>query len=606
MTLKLLGPLARFSRSLAFGARLAMGRFPVAVLVVLVFAGLSNLAVESIYPIPEDDLLRLMTALYGAAVVSIAVRLAAESHGWAPALRLFLPVLAAVLLGMVIWTAPTFWIVAPTLTLAVTLSIPLAPFIARPDGARFWAFTLWTAVGMTLAFLSVLLFTLGLSAILEMVRFLFGVGLGETAYGHIYVTALTLVGPLFALGRIPGDYDAVVLVDSGDRLASGLRLLFDWVAAPLALVTAVILHLYAAKMAVLGEVPKNEIGWIVTFYAVLVLALRIAADPFVHAGASATRLFGRLWAVILVVPVGLLTYAVSLRILSEGVTLERYYLALGAAAALLAILVQAAPRLRGDIRWIAGLPIALLVLSCFGPWGLADVVGRSQMSFLEAAYRSGADGKPPAFDDARRAALTSRIQALEEVGEVRRALSLLPAADRDRLEASQDAATLGNDVTAALGLFYTPDAVDPPVTMASTEDPAFDTSGFDLVLMERYVYPAGANAESAPGADARMTLDGDTLVLAFHGAVDRIALASTLASIQPASSGDAGPATPPLVVDLRSAAGRAVRLRMRQASVDAAKRIPSYIAVSVLLRRGEWPARPEPSGPSLGGDREHG
>ena len=601
MTINVLGSIHRIVGSLMVGARLATARFPVATLLIVIFAGLSDPLVRSMRPFDDDSMLRLMTALYGAIVSAIAARLVAEAQGWGSRLRLLLPVLAAAAIGLAIWGTSTFWIVAPTLTVAITLAIPLVPYVARSDDRRFWTFTLWTFVGVTLAFLSVLLFILGLSAILEMTRFLLNVGVGLNTYKHIYVAALTLVGPLFALGRIPRDYDDVILVGAEDKLASGIRLLVDWLAAPMALVAALVLHLYAAKILLLGEVPKNEIGWIVTSYAVFVLALRIAAEPFLGDGAVATKFFGRLWAIVLVVPAALLVYAASIRILGEGVTLERYYLSLGTLACVLVILVQVVPRARGDIRWMAGIPLALLAVSCFGPWGVAGTVGRSQTARLEAALQTRTDGRKPAdLDEKERSTLRSRLESLEQVGELGRVLPLVPAGDRGPLTEPYPSSGMAVAFVDKLGL-APPEPVDPDVHISATQAPAFETSGYDLVLMERRVEPLTSHMQSSM-EDGRIALDGTALVVAYRGIVDRFALLPTLAAIQLPGANPSK--TAPIIADLKSAAGRELRLRLRQATFGRTSRIPSYVTVSLALRQSDWPERAAPG--SLGGEGQAG
>ncbi|HEY9056247.1 MAG TPA: hypothetical protein VIN77_03770, partial [Aurantimonas sp.] len=296
------GRFGRFTQSLAEGAGSAALRFPVATLLVVAIAIVSNLAVRNVYLPNEADFVWLLAALYGAAASSVVAAIFAETRRLPVSVRVVSPIAAALIVGLVIWFGPDLGVTAPPLILAATLAVPLAPYIGRHDACRFWVFSLGTIVGVALAFLSVLLFVLGLSAILEMIRFLLDVGLPNDAYEHIYVTAFALIGPLFSLGRIPRDFDETIAITGDDRLIAGVRILVDWVAAPLVLATAIVLHLYAAKILVTGEVPKNEIGWIVATFAFLLLSLRIASDPFIAGGAWPTRLLARIWALALLVP----------------------------------------------------------------------------------------------------------------------------------------------------------------------------------------------------------------------------------------------------------------------------------------------------------------
>lgn len=591
MTLKGVGGIGRFSRSLALGAGIATARFPVSVLIVVVLSAIANAEIAGVSLFGETDLAWLLSALSTALAVSVGIRLAGESHGFRAWRLAVLPPVAAVVAGLLVWFAEQLSILAPPLVAALVLAIPLAPYARRPDDRRFWTFTLWTSVGITLAFVSVMLFVLGVSAILEMIRYLFEVGLSSDAYEHIYVTALTLVGPLFALGRIPRDFDETLHVRD-DRLTAGLNLLFDWVANPLALATAAVLHLYAAKIIVLGELPKNEIGWIVSFYAVLVLALRIAVDPFIENGAVATRLFGRLWAPMLVVPLALLGYAVWLRIDAEGFTLERYYLALGASAAAIVVAAQLLKRLRGDIRFMAGVPLALLALSSWGPWGAIETVASSQTSLIAAQFTSG-----ELAGDSAKGTLRSRIETLDEVSELDRILPLLDSVQQTEVAkrvAEKD--ELVSAIIDVLGVGYGVQETPPyaaAVFETSRAEP-FSLEGFDTALPERSV-PQGGPDKDAPlrgqpsdgSEDASVFMEGPALVVRYRGVEDRFGLFGVLDDLGLAAKG-ANQNNAPRLFDLESDSGRRIRLRVTWAALGMKVHLPMGLTAMVLLKNDEW------------------
>ena len=588
----------RWSRSLTAGAGLATARFPLAVVTIVAIAALANLEVAGISLLPGEDLVWLLAALSAGLSTSVALRLFAESHGWGRAATSAVPPLAGVAAGLVIWNAQGIGVLAPPLLAALCLSIPLVPYLARRDDRKFWTFTLWTAVGITLAFISVLIFVLGVSAILEMIRYLFGIGLSSDAYEHIYTTALTLVGPLFALGRIPTDFDEAVAAGPGDRLAGGVRPLLGWVAAPLTLTTAAVIHLYALKILVTQEVPKGEIGWIVSFYALLVLSLRLAAEPFLGDGAASTRLFGRLWAPLMLVPTALLVYALGIRIAAEGVTLERYYLGLAALATVIVLAAQLT-RWRGDIRLMAAVPLVLLALSSFGPWGVASTVGRSQAALFAESLPRGEGEETAAPSEALRASLRSRVDALQEVDEVGRVLPLLSESQRAAVEARTTGQpdALSASVMSVLGLDYGRSDVAAPAlsAFAAGAPVALDLAGFDRALIERTVQRRidGETAES--GDQPVLTLDGENLVIAASGVTDSFPLATAIAEIAAAvsatgdASGNAG-RTAPLVIDLTSASGRRARIHVTLATWESDSRLPVSLTATWLLRSADWPA----------------
>lgn len=590
----------RFTQSLAEGAGSAAIRFPIATLLVVAIAIVSNLAVRNVYLPNEADFVWLVVALYGAAASSVVAAIFAEAWRLPVAVRVVSPISTALIVGLAIWFGPDLGVTAPPLILAATLAVPLAPYLGRHDARRFWVFTLWTVVGAALAFLSVLLFVLGLSAILEMIRFLLDVGLPNDAYEHIYVTAFALVGPLFSLGRIPQGFDDAIPVTGDERLIAGVRILIDWVAAPLVLATAVVLHLYAAKILIITEVPKNEIGWIVTVFVFLVLALRVAGDPFIPDGVLPTRLFGRAWAIILLIPLALLFYAVWLRIAAEGVTLERYYLALAAVAAVIVIALEALPRARGDIRWMAAVPITLLALSSFGPWGAASTVGRSQTSLIVTDFGWSDEvvgvGIPAADRSANaRARLRSRLYTLEEAGELDRILPYLdPEAAARYAEAKRGSPGMEIDmVFAELGL-AAPSPLSEFRSFAANAGTAVDLASFDRALLERAVAviegDGGAKRvmPARPG-DVALAISGTALNIQIGAVEDRVDLADAIAALpETVFATDPARLAPP-ILDVTSASGRRIRLALRQLSLSGETEAILSATLTLYFRSADWP-----------------
>lgn len=602
------GRFGRYVRSLAEGAGAATARFPVASLLIVAIAILSNLAIRDVFIPDQANYLWLLAALYGATASSVAASLFLEGRDAGRLLRNFISLLAGAAVGSLIWWGSSLSVYSPALIAAATFAVPLAPFIGRGTDDRFWAFTLWTFVGVTLAFLSVLLFVLGVSAILEMIRYLFDTGLSSSAYEHIYTTALTLVGPLFALGRIPDARDETIPFLQDDRLVSGVRILFDFVAAPLALVTAIVLHLYAAKILFTAALPKNEIGWIVTFYSILVLSLRIAVDPFISGGAATTRIFARAFAPLLVVPLALLAYAALLRIGSEGVTLQRYYLALGGISTAIVLVLQGVPRWRRKIRLIAGVPLVLLLVSAVGPWGAPDTVGRSQMALIRAAARTEKDGAklvPAAIPTPIQAALRSRLDALDEAGQLWRVVPLLEARQASDLRTAllQQPDRASDVVAAGLGLSNAA-SVRSVSSFTAGRDSTLQLSGYDVGLIERFVTNNGVRpspAQPRPGSIA-LSLSGVMLTVALNGGEDRFALGAAVAALpDQLFSTDPKDLDQP-VLDLVGEGGRHARLSIRQLSMASADKMVVSATLSVFLRSAEWPAAPANTQPaSLGG-----
>ena len=580
---------AAVPRSLALAARLATSRFPVAAALIVAFALASNLRVAEVDLWPLGRWPRLLSALGGAAAVSVALRVGAEALGARPALLSLLPLTGATAIGLTIWFGDPLTLYAPALIAVSVLAVPLAPFLRRGSAIQFWSFTLWSFVGVVLAFLSVLLFCLGLHAILEMVRFLFRAGVDWRAYAHIWTTALTLVGPLFALARIPPTEGRELDLRAEDALVRAVRSLLEWVATPLALATALVLHVYGLRILLTGEVPLEEVGWIVTFFAVLVLSLRIGLDPFLASGAFPTRIFARTWAGALCFPLAILVYAAALRIDAQGVTISRYFLVVAALSGALVVLVQAVPRARGDIRIMAAIPVALLALTVAGPWSAANVVGRSQVGFIETsalddAGRLDLDRLDPAF----RRSLRSRVRELAEVDQLWRLEAYIPPQREEalRLARAPDGRANRQAMLAALGLQQVAGS-DPPIATrgfsAVATDP-LDLMGYDVAFTSRTV-------ELTPSTVDELVLrfEGRDLVIERGRNAERADLGGVLDAI-PAGWFDPSvrdlPEAP--VFDLLTRSDRPLRVRIESLSLDPLGQ-PVFATLTLLARRADWP-----------------
>lgn len=585
--------LTRYLRSLGAGASLAALRFPVTVLLVLGLCGIS-LAEQAGRLDGYDEILRLVASLSAGAAISVAVALCFESYGAGRGLSLAASAGSAALIGGAIWWSQPLPVYAPALIIASLFAVPLAPFAGRGSGRDFWNFTLWTAVGVALAFLSVLVFLFGVVTLLEMIRYLFRTDLLPDLDAYLLTIALTLVGPLFALGRIPPTDHAPIGFDGNDRLVRAVRPLFEWVMAPLVLATALVLHIYIGRIVLSGDLPRGEIGWIVATYALLVLCLRIAVDPF-RGETAPLRLFARLWVPILFAPVALLAYALWLRISAEGLTVERYYLGLWGLAVMLGMAAQLVPQWREDIRFLGCVPVLLLALSTFGPWGVAESVGRSQTDLIRSEF-SGRLGKLPdgisSLPQADRRRLESRLFALESVAELSRVRPLLAPGVADAAEWSASSVSVAS-VRTVLGLNRgsAPDLTDTVVRRVLPQP--LDLVGYDRGFISRQVEEGELPDSSSLG----LRLEANRLAMTWNGTSDRLDLGAVIAELlaEPNPESAVRPAGPG---DLVTHNGRHVRVIIEHLVVDGGSRLAQAATLTLLLRSAEWSdATPPPSQP---------
>lgn len=356
-------------------------RFPVAVVALGAFAIYVNLEIADVIRVRGDEMARAGFALVGAAAIATAVALFGERRAIASLLRHSPSLVLAAAVGAALWYWDRLGVAFPALFVAAVTAIPLAPYVRR-EPAGFWAF-IWRLVhAAALAFIAVIVFCAGLSAIFASIDYLFGVDIDSSLYGHIWSIGIGFVGPLFALSLVPTVFPEHDTPDAADIFIAGLRILSDFVAVPLLAVYVTILHVYALKILIETELPKGQIGWMVLTFGLAVLALRVAVHPMAGLAWMPTRLFLRWWPIGLVVPLVLLVIALWQRVDTYGVTPERYALGLFALFLGLVLLAQIPRSTRGDIRAIPALGALALFVGSFGPWGMLSLSARSQIDRL--------------------------------------------------------------------------------------------------------------------------------------------------------------------------------------------------------------------------------
>jgi Domain of unknown function (DUF4153) len=266
------------------------------------------------------------------------------------------------------------------------LALMLAPFLRRnAHQGAFWLFNLRLFTAAMLAIVIGLVFGLGATAVLSGLNFLFALHFYGDTHSNIWNIAVGFVGPVYGLSLVPANFiDEIDMASHrGTLMERGVSILVNYVMVPLALIYALILHVYAAKVAFSAALPKGEIGMIVSLFAVGGTVTWLVGWPWRETGTRLLRLFMRAWFWLLPVPVSLLVLAIWRRLADYGVTPDRYGIALVAVWAGLVFLYLALRRNRADMRVILGAAAALFLAGSFGPFGAFRTSASSQLARLE-------------------------------------------------------------------------------------------------------------------------------------------------------------------------------------------------------------------------------
>jgi hypothetical protein len=283
----------------------------------------------------------------------------------------------------------------------ILLLATIAPYCGtRPAPDALWRFWLRLAVALAVGMAAILVCGGSASLWLFSLKQLFDLDIPGELYIHLWASAAIGAGPLFALSVLaraePASRDGEANARPGTAPRAVL-LLLHYAVIPSTLAYAAMLHLYALKIAVSGQLPHGEIGWLVLAFGLAGTAAYLGGFPWGDTGPRVVRVFFKRWFALCIVPAALLAVALARRIADYGVTPPRYYLGLyalwlGGTAAFMLL------RRNGkDPRGMVAAMGALLILSNVGPWNSVAVSARSQAAQLRdvLAQSCGMPGASP-------------------------------------------------------------------------------------------------------------------------------------------------------------------------------------------------------------------
>jgi hypothetical protein len=359
----------------------SIGRFPVSVAVCVVLTVLLNLQIAEFIAMSDRFAGEVIFASAGAFLAGLITALWSETRGMSSITGVAAGLVAAAAVALLQFSHGEAYTQDVVVVGGLILATMVAAHLRRGATIEsFWQFDLQLGIAAAMGAVALVVVCGGLSLLLASCRYLFDVTIADSTYGHIWATGASLLGPLFALAMIPANADEQFVAGAKpDLVEKAVFYVLNFALTPLVLVYAVMLHIYAAKIAITAIMPKGEVGRLVLTFGIIGTVTYMVAYPWREVGFRPVRWFMRSWFWLMVIPTLLLTLAVWQRIAEYGVTPERYCLCLFAMWLFAMAVYMGVARGRMDLRAIpASVAIALLA-SSFGPWGAASVSIRSQL-----------------------------------------------------------------------------------------------------------------------------------------------------------------------------------------------------------------------------------
>lgn len=229
----------------------------------------------------------------------------------------------------------------------------------------------------------------GLALALAAIENLFELKLDKEIYAHVFFWIMLVLVPWVIVGGLAG---YVRSLDQQSEVARVVYRLATWLVPPLVAIYLVILYVYAARIIVTGELPKNLVSPMVIAAGLLSLLALVLFDPPVEG--SGTRWLR--YPPLLILPLAPLGFwALFMRFDDYGWTEFRLLRMVALVAVLLLAVVMAARVIRRrpfPLRAIPGALAVALLLSAVGPWNVMAVSRRDQQKRLVSALtESGVD-----------------------------------------------------------------------------------------------------------------------------------------------------------------------------------------------------------------------
>jgi hypothetical protein len=377
---------------------LLLKRFPITLLLVIGFAVLLFMAINSDVEIPY----RLALFFSIGAFLSASAMLFAEdffekikSYG--------ITVFIVLLWGVYCIFLPenddniqiTRGIEIGVIGTSAFLAMFFISFLKKQKDREFWNFSIQTLFQMVLAcFFGAIIFG-GLSLAVLAINTLFGIEISGKVYGNLAVACFVLFAPIYFLTNVP----------DRDNKHSNSELQYDkmqkifalYILTPILAIYAVILYVYLFTIIVDWQLPRGWVSWLVSILALGGLLVTMLLYPVREAGKSKLATFLGRWLGVLILPLlVLMTIGIFRRIGDHGITINRCYILL-LNLWFYGIYIYLFFTRSRRIKWILISPVIIALIASTGSWSVANITQKT----LTREISNHLNNRQVSFDEAK-------------------------------------------------------------------------------------------------------------------------------------------------------------------------------------------------------------
>lgn len=253
----------------------------------------------------------------------------------------------------------------------------ISPFLLQPTSNKvFWNFNAQSIYSVLRALLAVIISFIGISLILLSINYLFDTKTDPSiTYSFIFILGL----PFLIMAKIPIPNTKIPTLQI--RL---FEFVLEYFLIPILIIYGIILNAYVIKILITGVIPKGDVVYMVKALGCTGLLTLLAAWQSYSQKHKISVYFYKYFPLILLLPLCLLTYAISIRIYEYGITIQRYYIFLSTLGLISFLGIHFLKLRKTDLlRSIYLIIFLLLFVGSFGPLRAEYVSGISQKHRLE-------------------------------------------------------------------------------------------------------------------------------------------------------------------------------------------------------------------------------